>query len=82
MIQRQEFSLSLLRSLGVEEERCRLDFVSAAEGERFANAGDTLVVLADCATFEKDAREWCQKMNKVLLVFRDDGAAKRCEVRI
>jgi F420-non-reducing hydrogenase iron-sulfur subunit len=36
MIQRQEFFLSLLRSLGVEEERCRLDFVSAAEGERFA----------------------------------------------
>ena len=36
MIQRQEFFLSLLRSLGVEEERCRLDFVSASEGERFA----------------------------------------------
>jgi F420-non-reducing hydrogenase iron-sulfur subunit len=36
MIQRHEFFLSLLRSLGVEEERCRLDFVSAAEGERFA----------------------------------------------
>jgi tRNA 2-thiouridine synthesizing protein A len=46
------------------------------------NAGDTLVVLADCPTFEKDAREWCQKMNKVLLVLRDDGGAKRCEVRI
>jgi F420-non-reducing hydrogenase iron-sulfur subunit len=36
MIQRQEFFLSLLRSWGVEEERCRLDFVSAAEGEKFA----------------------------------------------
>jgi F420-non-reducing hydrogenase iron-sulfur subunit len=36
MIQRQEFFLPLLRSLGVEEERCRLDFVSASEGERFA----------------------------------------------
>ena len=46
------------------------------------NTGDTLVVLADCPTFEKDAREWCQRMNKVLLVFRDEGSSKRAEVRI
>jgi tRNA 2-thiouridine synthesizing protein A len=47
------------------------------------NAGDTLVVLADCPTFEKDVREWCKKLNKVLLVFRDEGTdAKRAEVRI
>jgi F420-non-reducing hydrogenase iron-sulfur subunit len=35
-IQRQQFLLSLLREFGIEEERCRLDFVSAAEGEKFA----------------------------------------------
>jgi TusA-related sulfurtransferase len=45
-------------------------------------AGDTLVVPADCSTFEKDAEDWCQKMNKVLVVMRDDGPAKRCEIRI
>lgn len=45
--------------------------------------GDTLVVLADCPTFEKDVRDWCKKLNKVLLVFRDEGAtAKRAEVRV
>jgi tRNA 2-thiouridine synthesizing protein A len=47
-----------------------------------AKPGDTLVVLADCPTFEKDAREWCQKTKKVLVVMRDEGGAKRCEVRI
>jgi tRNA 2-thiouridine synthesizing protein A len=44
--------------------------------------GDTLVVLADCPTFEKDLKDWCTKMNKVLVVIRDEGPAKRAEVRI
>lgn len=35
MIQRHQFFLPLLRSLGVDERRCRLDFVSAAEGDKF-----------------------------------------------
>ncbi|HVP57887.1 MAG TPA: hydrogenase iron-sulfur subunit [bacterium] len=36
MIQRHRLILRLLRELGIEEKRCRLDFVSAAEGEKFA----------------------------------------------
>jgi len=45
--------------------------------------GDTLAVTADCPTFEKDVREWCQKMNKVLVVIKDLGNnAKKAEVRI
>ncbi len=36
MIQRHRLTLALLRQFGIQEERCRLDFVSAAEGERFA----------------------------------------------
>jgi F420-non-reducing hydrogenase iron-sulfur subunit len=35
-IQRHRILLRILRQLGIEEERCRLDFVSAAEGEAFA----------------------------------------------
>ncbi len=47
------------------------------------NVGDTLVVTADCPTFEKDVRDWCAKMKKVLVVMKDDGNnAKTCEVRI
>jgi len=35
-IQRHRILLRLLCQLGIEVERCRLDFVSAAEGEAFA----------------------------------------------
>lgn len=35
-IQRHRILLSILRRFGIEEERCRLEFVSAAEGESFA----------------------------------------------
>ncbi len=35
-IQRHRILLRVLRQLGIEEERCRFDFVSAAEGEAFA----------------------------------------------
>jgi tRNA 2-thiouridine synthesizing protein A len=45
-------------------------------------SGDTLVVLADCPTFEKDVKAWCQNMKKVLIVIKDEGASKRAEVRI
>jgi tRNA 2-thiouridine synthesizing protein A len=45
--------------------------------------GDVLAVLADCPAFEKDVREWCQKMKKVLIVLKDIGpSAKRAEIRI
>jgi TusA-related sulfurtransferase len=46
-------------------------------------AGDTLAVIADCPTFEKDMREWCSKAKKVLIVCKDIGNnAKRAEIRI
>jgi F420-non-reducing hydrogenase iron-sulfur subunit len=35
-IQRHRILLRILRQFGIEEERCRFDFVSAAEGEAFA----------------------------------------------
>jgi F420-non-reducing hydrogenase iron-sulfur subunit len=36
MIQRHRILLRILGQFGIEEERCRLGFVSAAEGEEFA----------------------------------------------
>jgi tRNA 2-thiouridine synthesizing protein A len=47
------------------------------------NVGDTMVVTADCPTFEKDVRQWCQTMKKTLIVLRDEGNnVKHAEVRI
>jgi F420-non-reducing hydrogenase iron-sulfur subunit len=36
MVQRHRLVLQLLGEFGIQPERCRLDWVSAAEGERFA----------------------------------------------
>jgi tRNA 2-thiouridine synthesizing protein A len=44
--------------------------------------GDTLSVQADCPTFEADVRSWCEKMKKVLIVFKDDAGVKKAEIRI
>jgi tRNA 2-thiouridine synthesizing protein A len=45
------------------------------------NPGDTLEVLADCDTFERDVREWCTTMGKVLILFSDNpGGGKKAEI--
>lgn len=40
-------------------------------------AGDILEVLADCATFERDLREWCSRAKKTLLWIRDEEGGKQ-----
>jgi len=39
--------------------------------------GDTLEVVADCSTFEKDVREWCTRSKKTLLWLKDEGGGKK-----
>ncbi len=43
-LQRHRILLRLLRQLGVEEGRCRLDFVSAAEAEKFARVVSEMTI--------------------------------------
>jgi tRNA 2-thiouridine synthesizing protein A len=44
--------------------------------------GDILEVVADCPTFEKDVRDWCDRTKKALLWMKAEGDAKRCQVRV
>ena len=45
--------------------------------------GEVLEVLADCATFEKDMRDFCTRSKKVLLWIKDEpGGGKRCQIRM
>lgn len=45
-------------------------------------AGDILEVLADCPTFEKDVKQWSERMKKTLLWTKDEGnGKKRCQVQ-
>jgi tRNA 2-thiouridine synthesizing protein A len=44
--------------------------------------GDILEVVADCATFENDVKNWCRRNNKILLWLKDEGdGVKRCQVQ-
>jgi tRNA 2-thiouridine synthesizing protein A len=40
-------------------------------------SGDILEVLGDCPTFERDVRVWCERLGKVLLAIKDEGADKK-----
>lgn len=45
--------------------------------------GDILEVVADCPTFEKDIRQWCERMKKPLLWLRNEGGGKiRCQIKM
>ena len=44
--------------------------------------GDLLEVSADCPTFEKDVRQWCERTKKTLMWVRDEGGGKkRCQIQ-
>jgi TusA-related sulfurtransferase len=45
-------------------------------------AGETLEITADCASFEKDVRDWCTRSKKALLWLKDEGEGKkRAQIR-
>jgi len=44
--------------------------------------GDILEVIADCPSFETNVRSWCQRNRKALLLMKDEGPHKRCQVRV
>jgi tRNA 2-thiouridine synthesizing protein A len=39
--------------------------------------GDILEILGDCPTFERDVRTWCERLGKVVLSVKDEGAIGR-----
>jgi len=39
--------------------------------------GDILEILADCPSFEKDVRAWCERMKRTLLSIKDSGDGKK-----
>ncbi len=40
-------------------------------------------VIADCDSFEKDIRAWCEQHQKVLIFLRnEENGVKRCQIQI
>jgi tRNA 2-thiouridine synthesizing protein A len=44
-------------------------------------AGDTVELLADCATFPDDVRKWCDKLGKVLISCTTTGGVHRAQIQ-
>jgi tRNA 2-thiouridine synthesizing protein A len=44
--------------------------------------GTIMEVIADCPTFEKDMRSWCERKKIAFLGVREEGAAKVIQVQI
>jgi F420-non-reducing hydrogenase iron-sulfur subunit len=57
MIQRHRMVLALLEQYGIDQARCRLDFVSAAEGGKFATVmGETVEAIRKLGPLKQVAR--------------------------
>ena len=45
--------------------------------------GDMLNVIANCPSFPKDVKRWCQKHKKVLMRMNEEkGGIIRCQIKI
>jgi TusA-related sulfurtransferase len=57
--------------------------VTAKVKKQAVHAGDVMEVIADCDSFEKDIRAWCEQHQKVLIFLRnEENGVKRCQIRI
>jgi tRNA 2-thiouridine synthesizing protein A len=62
--------------------RCPQPILKIAAKSAELNAGDTLEAAADCPTFEKDIRHWCERTKKTLMWIKDEGGGKkRCQIQ-
>ena len=67
-------TLELLNMLGL---RCPYTVLELAIKAVDLKSGDTLEVLGDCPTFEKDVRTWAERLGKVILSVKDEGADRK-----
>jgi len=44
--------------------------------------GALIEISADCPTFEKDVRAWCERRSLTVLSVRGEGAAKTIQVQL
>ena len=63
-------------SLDVLGLKCPQPVLKLAAMAKEFPEGDTVEVLADCASFPKDVEAWCSKMKKTLLFCVDEGGGK------
>ena len=63
----------LLNTLGL---KCPQPVLELAPKYPDMKLGDILEILGDCPTFEKDVRNWCERLGKLVLSIKNEGAGK------
>jgi len=43
---------------------------------------DILAVVGDCPTFEKDVRDWCERLNKKIVSVKNEDGKTKIHLRI
>jgi len=61
---------------------CPLPIAKAHQRVRDMKPGQTLEVIADCATFSTDIKEWCSKTNHPLISINTVGKETKAVVCI
>jgi tRNA 2-thiouridine synthesizing protein A len=65
-----------VHTLDVLGLKCPQPVLKVAAMAKNIPEGDTLEVLADCASFPKDMETWCSKTKRTLLFCIDEGGGK------
>jgi len=66
-------AIQTLDTLGL---KCPQPILKVAVMAKKLQKGDILEVLADCESFPKDIKAWCEKTGKTLLFCIDEGGGK------
>jgi TusA-related sulfurtransferase len=70
------------KSLDTLGLKCPQPVLKIAAASAELKSGDILEVIADCPTFERDVRDWCERMKRTLLWIRDENVGKkRCQIQ-
>jgi len=67
-------AVEILNTLGL---KCPQPILKIAVKAVDMKSGDILEVIGDCPTFERDVRVWCERLGKVLLSVKHEGADKK-----
>jgi tRNA 2-thiouridine synthesizing protein A len=71
------------KTLDARGLKCPRPALMMASESRSMAKRDLLEVVADCPTFEEDARKWCDQTKRALLWVKNEGGSqKRIQVRI
>jgi tRNA 2-thiouridine synthesizing protein A len=72
----------MVKTIDVRGQKCPQPTLTLLTESMKLQKGDIIEMVADCQTFEKDLRQFCQIKKKALLWIKVEGSAKRCQVQL